>query len=223
MSARAQRLRVTYARGPQVRFVAHLDMMRFWERALRRAQIRVSYSEGFSPHAQIQLGAPLSVGMTGRAEVLDVVVAETLTPDEFQRTLQAQLPPGVEIRSVDEVALSDPAIQAQLRAADFELRLRPDVDLDAVRNRVNLFLAAESFPWEHAREKSIKRYDFRPLVLMLRLEGDDESTRLVARLKAEETGTGRADQLAAALGVADDVIGIERIGLVLAAPAVVDG
>ncbi len=57
---KAQRLRVTFSRGDELRFITHLDVMRFWERALRRANLPVAYSEGFSPHAQISLAAPLA-------------------------------------------------------------------------------------------------------------------------------------------------------------------
>src|SRR6059058_4355063 len=100
MSARVQRLRVRYARGPEVRYVSHLDMMRFWERALRRAHVPVAYSEGFTPHPQINLGAPLSVGMTSRAELLDVFLARPMAADELRRALEAQMPAGMQIDDV---------------------------------------------------------------------------------------------------------------------------
>ena len=58
---KVQRLRVTFTRGEQVKYITHLDLMRFWERALRRAEIPVAYSEGFSPHPQLALAAPLAV------------------------------------------------------------------------------------------------------------------------------------------------------------------
>jgi len=223
MSGRAQRLRVTYARGEELKYVAHLDMMRFWERALRRAQIRVAYSEGFSPHAQISLGAPLSVGMTGRAELMDVFLAEPLPPEEFRERLQSQLPTGVLVVVVDEVAVSEPSVQSQLRATDYELRLVPDANLDAVARVVNAFLAADTFPWEHVRETQTKRYDLRPLVLELRLERRSVGGVLFTRLRAEEAGTGRPDQLAAALGLSDRINHVERIGLVLANAALANG
>lgn len=216
MSLKVQRLRASYARGPQLRFVSHLDMMRFWERALRRAHLPVSYSEGFTPHAQIALGAPLSVGMTGRAELLDVFLSEALPPHEFRTRLQAQLPVGLELRSVCEVPLSQPAIQAELRAAEYAIALRAGTDLDAAQAHIDTLLASASLPWEHRREKDTKRYDLRPLVLALRLERHDGAGVVVARLRAEEGGTGRPDQVASALALADAVVGIERTALFLA-------
>lgn len=55
---KVQRLRITFARGDEMKYITHLDMMRFWERALRRAGLPVAYSEGFSPHPQIAIAAP---------------------------------------------------------------------------------------------------------------------------------------------------------------------
>ena len=72
MSAKLQRLRVTFTRGEEMKYITHLDLMRFWERALRRAELPVAYSEGFSPHAQIALAAPLPVGTTSDCELMDV-------------------------------------------------------------------------------------------------------------------------------------------------------
>ncbi|MHB8577378.1 MAG: TIGR03936 family radical SAM-associated protein, partial [Dehalococcoidia bacterium] len=212
MSAKVQRLRVRYQRGQEVRFVSHLDMMRFWERALRRARLPVAYSEGFTAHAQMALCAPLQVGMTSRAELLDVFLSEPLAAGDFQDRLQAQLPPGMQLLDVSELPVSGPSLQSQIRAAVYGLRLRPGTDMPAVAARVQALLAAESLPWEHKREKDVKRYDLRALVLDARLEADAGvpagGGTVVAKLRADEGNTGRADQLAVALGIAGDLAGI---------------
>ncbi|MFN8557816.1 MAG: TIGR03936 family radical SAM-associated protein [Dehalococcoidia bacterium] len=71
-----QRLRVTFSRGEPLRFISHLDLMRFWERALRRAGLVIAYSEGFSPHPRIALGRCCrSVRRGGR--LMDVYLVRT--------------------------------------------------------------------------------------------------------------------------------------------------
>jgi len=220
MSAKVQRLRITYARGLPQRYVSHLDMIRFWERALRRARLPVAYSEGFTPHPQIALGPPLGLGMTGRAELLDVFLSERVLPDAAAAQLREQMPQGIEIVALEEVPLEGPALQALVRAADYRMYLRPDADLDAVFERIAFFLASTTVPWEHQREKEIRRYDLRPLVLTLLLDRDAETgPAVLARLRAEEGATARPDQVARALEIADDVTLIERVGIVLATPA----
>ena len=64
---RPQRLRVTYRKADALRYVGHLDLMRTWERSLRRARLPLAYTQGFSPHARLALGAPLAVGFRRRA------------------------------------------------------------------------------------------------------------------------------------------------------------
>src|SRR5579883_1257909 len=118
MSAKVQRLRVQYARGRELQYVGHLDMLRFWERTLRRAHAPVAYSEGFTPHPQINLGAPLAVGQTGRAELIDVFLADAWPPERFRQALTPQLPPGLSITHVVSVPLEEPSLQSQLRAAE---------------------------------------------------------------------------------------------------------
>jgi radical SAM-linked protein len=223
MSVRAQRLRITYSRGSQVQYVGHLDMMRFWERVLRRSKAPISYSEGFSPHAQIAMIAPLSVGMTGRAELIDVFLAEPMQPGEFWDRLQACLPPGITIIAVEDVPLAEPSLQSQLRAVEYEITLLQELDIVGVERRIAALLAAESFPWVHRREKQSKEYDLRPLVQDLQLVRRDGRYVLIARLKAEDSGTGRADQLAAALELSDGIAHAERTALLLAPPAEVHG
>jgi radical SAM-linked protein len=220
MSAKLQRLRLTYARGRELQYVSHLDMLRFWERTLRRAHVPVAYSEGFTPHPQINLGAPLAVGQSGRAELLDIFLAEVWTPERFRAALEPQVPPGLSLAQIVEVPLDEPSLQSQLRAAEYELYLQADADPDAIEARIAAFLATDTFPWEHVREKETRRYDLRPLVLDLWLERREGGAVVVARLRAEEGATARPDQLAAALGFAAELRHVERIALILAAPAV---
>jgi radical SAM-linked protein len=120
---KAQRLRVTFSRGEPLRFISHLDLMRFWERALRRGGLSVAYSEGFSPHPKLSLGAPLPVGTTGEAELMDVVLAQPVEPEEFLRRVRPQLPPGVAVSDAREAPASLPSIQSQLRAAEYRVVL----------------------------------------------------------------------------------------------------
>ncbi len=218
MSAKVQRLRVAYARGSELQYVSHLDMLRFWERTLRRAHAPVAYSEGFTPHPQINLGPPLAVGQTGRAELIDVFLAEAWLPERFRSALEPQLPPGLRLAGITDVPMDEPSLQSQLRAAEYELYLNAGADLDGIEERIAAFLAAETFPWEHMREKETRRYDLRPLVLELRFERREDGGVVAARLRAEESATARPDQLAAALGFASNLRHVERTALILGAP-----
>lgn len=212
---RSQRLRVTFAKGPPLRFITHLDLMRFWERALRRAGVDLAYSEGFSPHPQISLAAPLPVGVTGTAELMDVFLASRLSPREFRGSLSPQLPDGLSLRRVVEVPIALPSIQSQMRAAEYWVDLPAGMDLVALTDRIARILSQESLPWQHTREKELRSYDLRPLIQALALGQGTSGPALQMRLQADNSATGRPDQVLVALELSAG-LAIERTRLVLA-------
>jgi radical SAM-linked protein len=211
-----QRLRVRFARSEVVKYVTHLDLMRLWERALRRANIDMAYSEGFTPHAQLSLAAPLAVGMTSEGELLDVFLASRMAPLEFMRDVCRQLPAGIEALEVEEVGLRGPSLQAELRAAEYDVSLPSTAAGAKAREAVESFLAAESVPWEHAREGEVRRYDIRQMVQQLWIDGSKNGTPVVGmRVRADSGGSGRPEHVIAAMGLPEP-LAIHRRRLVLA-------
>lgn len=226
---KAQRIRVTFARGEATKYITHLDVMRFWERALRRAELPVAYSEGFSPHAQLALAAPLPVGTTSDAELMDVFMAEVIAPKTLMRQLAPQLPEGITVVSAEEVGMALPALQADVRFAEYDIdiaaaRCEREVNAgdwkvavgDDVTDTVARFMAAAAIPWEHKREDEVKSYDIRAQIEaidMIATEGD--GVRLRLRLKNDSSGSGRPEQVAAALGLPTPTR-IHRTKLILA-------
>ena len=77
-----QRLRLRFSKGEQLKYISHLDLARAWERAFRRAGLPVAHSQGFNPRPRLQIAAALPVGVTGRAEYLDVWLTEALVPED---------------------------------------------------------------------------------------------------------------------------------------------
>jgi len=197
---KAQRLRVTFTRGEEMKYVTHLDLMRFWERALRRAEIPVAYSEGFSPHPQIALAAPLPVGVTSDAELMDVFLERVIPPRSFIDQISSQLPPAVRIVRVEEAGLALPSLQAEVRAAEY------DVDIEGASageasEAAQRLLATETFPWEHKRDDETRTYDLRALIHDITVIPCGGALRLKMLLRADNTGSGRPEQVVAALGL----------------------
>jgi radical SAM-linked protein len=213
---KVQRLRVTFARGEDLKYITHLDLMRSWERALRRAALPVAYSEGFSPHAQLALAAPLPVGTTGDAELMDVFLAERIAPKTFIEEASKQLSAALTISSVEEVGMALPALQADVRFAEYEVDLAPEASAEGARAAAESFLAAETMPWEHKRDEEVRSYDIRAQVERIDVApAAGGSFRLLMRLKNDNTGSGRPEQVVAALGLGAPAR-IHRTKLVLA-------
>lgn len=201
-SEKAQRLRLRFARGAEAAEIGHLDLARVWERALVDAGIAISYSQGNRPHPRITLAAGLPAGVTSDGELLDIVLAEHMTPAALIERVRAHLPPGLTPIEAREVGMGLPSLPSSLRLADYEVDVPVgDNGLD-VAGAVDAFLAAEILPWEDTRGEKIRRYDLRALVLELRIEGrSDGVLRLSMRLRCDAAGAGRPDQVVKALGL----------------------
>ena len=97
--------RIKYERNDDARFISHLDLMRTFNRALRRAKAPLEYTQGFNPHTIMTVALPLSVGITSESEYLDVTFKEDVNPDAFKDTLNNVMPSGIrviQIRKADE-------------------------------------------------------------------------------------------------------------------------
>ena len=82
-----------------MRFIGHLDMMRYFQKAFRRSGIDIQYSQGFSPHQLISFAAPLGVGLTSTGEYMDIVMGECPSSEELVRRINEQMVEGVRILS----------------------------------------------------------------------------------------------------------------------------
>ncbi len=212
-----QRLRITFAQGEEIKYISHLDLMRLWERTLRRARLPLAYSHGFNPRPKIAVAAPLPVGFTSRGEVMDVVLERHISPYNFAKGLALHLPPGLEVLSVEEVYPKLPSLQSQVRAAEYRVTvswdgLQEEMEEKLLAEQVRQLLVAEQLP----RQRRGKDYDLRPLIEDLRVEGKEaDGWVLGMRLRAGSQGTGRPDEVLDALGLADKLYVVRRERLLM--------
>jgi radical SAM-linked protein len=212
-----QRLRLRFFRGEELKYISHLDLMRFWERALRRAHIPISYSEGFAPHPRISLAAPLPIGTTSEAELMDIFLRRLAPPQFLMQCLDPQLPYGVKLLEAFQIPFSSPSLQSQVRFAEYRVTARSDRSMADVQKAVAALLESPELPWHHLRDTGPRYYDLRSLVGHIWLvEYNNQTFTLGMRLRCDPTGTGRPEQVAAALGIADEPKSIHRTRLILA-------
>lgn len=196
MSQVKQNIRIRFSKRGDVRFVSHHDLMRLFERGLRRADLPVALSEGYNPRLRISFPMALSVGFSGLNEVADVGLREWLRPAELQTRLQAELPTGIEILSVEPTA-THPSRQA--RELVYRVPLLPGHCLR--EDKVQEFLAKQSVVVQRAREGEVKEVALRQYVKAIRLDGDC----LQMRLRCTESGTARPEEVMEALGCREGV------------------
>ena len=211
-----QRLRLKFSRGEELKFLSHLDLMRLWERALRRAGLPLAYSEGFTPHPQIALAAPLSVGVTSQAELMDVVLSRWLPPQTFIAQIGEQLPKGIELLEVWPVGPKTPSLQSQVRFVEYRVEVEAEKNVQEVELALQSLLSAKEFPWHHLRDTGARYYDLRSLIENLWLIDCHDSLYVLGmKLRCDEKGTGRPEQVVKALGFSQRPKSIHRTNLIL--------
>jgi radical SAM-linked protein len=210
-----QRIRIRFSRGEKLKFISHLDIMRLWQRALHRAGIPLAYTEGFSPHPRISLAAPLAVGVTSQSELMDVFCNKWVSPHSFTTALNQQLPPGIAISQVHMVAPTMPSLQSQVSYAEYEVEIETEKDQAGIKTAIDSLLSLGKLPWHHQRDTGTRSYDLRALINNLWLVNWRRGHCAIGmRLRCDSSGSGRPEQVAAALGF-DRPTSISRTRLIL--------
>ena len=192
--------------------------MRLWERALRRARIPLAYSEGFNPHPRISLAAPLPVGVTSEAELMDVFMISWVSPHWFTGMISEQLPPGIKVLEVYPIAPTMPSLQSMVRYAEYRVEVAAEDGIEEVESAIASLLSKERLPWHHQRDTGQRDYDLRALIDDIWLVGRDDSYLTIGmRLRCSSSGSGRAEQVTAALGLTYYPQSIHRTKLILQA------
>lgn len=200
MDATPQRLRITFSKGENLRYISHLDLARTWERVLRRAGIPVAYSRGYHPHPKMVFAAALPVGCTGEAEVMDIVLSQPMPPRRVLRGLGPRMPDGLTAIDATPIYGRAPALPTLLFSADYESVIEMNQSIEDAAHQCQALLARESIPRVY-RDKS---YDLRPRVDDLQvLRVNARHLLLRMQLAAGENGTGRPDEVLDELGWAD--------------------
>jgi radical SAM-linked protein len=200
---KAQRLRFRYRLTAEGAALGHRDIAVAWEAAVKAAGLPLATSEGKRPGPLISLAAPLPQGSTSDCEIIDIFLDCLVDPAGALERVRPHLPAGVEAVDVCEVGVGAPAVQASLRWAEFEATVPSEgKSAEEVQASIDRLLAADTLPSEFRREKKVRTYDLRPLVLDIRLVGrDGDAFVLRMRLRAEQENTARADQTVLALGL----------------------
>jgi radical SAM-linked protein len=210
------RLRVRFCRGEELKFISHLDMMRLWQRALRRAEIPLAYSQGFSPHPRISLAVPLAVGITSQAELMDIFCNKWVSPHFFTAAVSQQLPPGIKILQVYQIPLTIPSLPSQVRYAEYEVEVETEKETKDIEAALISLLSVKHLPWQHQRDTGTRSYDLRTLINDLWLTGwHDGYCTIGMKLRCDNSGSGRPEQVAAALGFTRHPQSIHRTKLIL--------
>lgn len=186
----SMRVRIRFSKTGKVRWTSHRDVARMWERALRRAELPVAYTEGFSPRPKLSFGLALPTGHASIAEYLDVSFDEDRLTGDFSvaalpERLSPALPVGVDVLSAMELAPGSDSLQHEVVSCTWEIDV-VGVNADEMEYLVEKALTAPELPLERERKGRWTTEDVRPAILSLKLAGPTpDGVRLVAELAAQ--------------------------------------
>jgi len=183
------KLRIRHTKLGKVRFTSHRDTARHWERAVRKAGVRVSYSAGFTPRPKLSFGLALPTGAESLAEYLDMELeADQGTPAEIAALLGPALPTGYELVESAVVEGRSHSLQDAVVACTWQLHVA-GVSADALVDAAERVVAAASVPLARERKGQRSIDDVRPAIERLSTLGPDLAGR--PRLEADLCTTGR--------------------------------
>ena len=128
-----KRIRFCYHRGEQLKYISHLDMMRLWPRVFRRAGLDMVYSEGFNAHPRLSVAAPLAVGWTSEAELMEIWLDNPPLLPQVQSLARAQLPEGLAIGAAVIMPPEALSLQSLVRFAEYRVSLPLDRPVAEIR------------------------------------------------------------------------------------------
>jgi radical SAM-linked protein len=210
---------IRFEKSEAVRFISHHDLMRAFQRALRRASWPVRLTEGFNPRPRVVFPDALEVGVVSQDEAAEVELAQWIPLSKLERQLRRSLPPGLLLRSLKEV---DPIRTGKrLIECRFRIQLRePQIRLSS--RRLEELREAPKLPYRRRKRQAAgptKELDLRPSLVDAKL---DDNGDLCLNVKPSPNGTGRPlEYLSMLTGVPEDRlrgIRITRLRMTLGSP-----
>ena len=169
------KLRIKYAKTGSLKFIGHLDVMRYFQKAIRRAGLDVAYSQGFSPHQLITFAAPLGLGVTSEGEYFDGEFHSATTTEDMVILLNAVMADGMRVLDVRELPEDAKTAMAVVTASDYLVSVKPgyyEDSLSAMYEGFGAFLTQEKIEILKKTKKSEQLTDIRSMILEAYVEGE---------------------------------------------------
>ena len=163
------KVRIKFSKTGHMKFVGHLDTMRYFQKALRRSGLPVAFSGGYSPHMIMSFAAPLGVGTTSLGEYFDMELTETVPTDEIERRLNEAMTEGVSVRSARKVEDGKASTaMALVAAADYLVRFRSGKEpVSFWQEKIAGFIGQEQIIVTKKTKRSEKTVDIRPYIYQM--------------------------------------------------------
>ena len=167
------KVRIKFSKEGPVRFIGHLDIMRYFQKAIRRAGIDIAYSTGFSPHQIMSFASPLSVGHESCGEYFDVELNSITDTEDIKMRLNQTMAEGIQILQVAVLDEMEGNAMASVAAADYLISFRDSVSLpDDWKEKLTAFYEKDKIPVIKKTKKGEREIDLKETIYQLEIRED---------------------------------------------------
>jgi len=189
--------RVRFTKTGKMRFLSHHDLMRLFERALRRSGLPLRMTEGYNPHPVIAFPTALGLGIESLDEILEFELTSWTAPRQLEKLLGEQLPEGVGVASAEAF---DRKQRSYVNYVEYEAACPGQHE--GLEARIAAFLALKECPVERVSDKGSKTVEIRQYVMAL--EADKEKDLVYLRIRITDQGTAKPEEVLRSVGIKID-------------------
>ena len=167
------KLRMRFGKEGIVKFIGHLDIMRYFQKAFRRANVDITYSQGYHPHPCLSFASPLGVGLESRGEYLDMEVNSFDDLEAMKNAVNAQMVEGIVVYSIRHLPDQAKNAMSIIAAADYEVGFREEMapcETKQLKAAVENFMSRPEIRVIKKTKKSEREIDIRPLIYKMVVE-----------------------------------------------------
>ncbi|HZJ57681.1 MAG TPA: TIGR03936 family radical SAM-associated protein [Clostridia bacterium] len=194
------RLIVRYTKGERVKYISHLDFVRLVQRAIRRADIPVAYSQGFNPHPKLSFASALAVGTTSQGEYLDIILEKDVDPELLCKRMNEKLPAGI---SFEEGRVADeklPSLMSLIERAGYIITMPEGIPWENdIPSTIDRFLMQQEILITRTTRRGRRQIDIRPMIHEMDVFESHRGTAVKAMVSAGSKANLRPELLMDAL------------------------
>lgn len=186
------KIRIKFTKSGPLKFIGHLDIMRYFQKAFRRADIDVEYSQGYSPHQIVSFAAPLGVGLTSDGEYMDVQLLSSDTPEIMMNRINAVMAENIQVVNFQVLPEDSKNAMSIVAAADYMVSIKDGYDFmdkESLEDKFSSFYNQETIIINKKTKKSEMEVDIKPLIYCVAFTEEDFNKKLQKTSELEKKPT----------------------------------
>lgn len=154
-------IRVKFSKTGKLRFISHLDLMRLFQRAVRRAELPLTFTEGYNPHHKISIALALPVGISSEAEYADFEFSQRINTEDFKERMNKNLPEGILFLEAKSIGGRSLSLSQIINLAVYEIKIKVGFSDKIFIETIEKFKQSQNIPFVRERKRKISSFNIK--------------------------------------------------------------